>query len=106
MARRRRLTGKGLLVASAGAVFVSCGGTTSGNLVAPPMHELCLETDPDSAIVTANAMDVAADGCTVLDEGDVSLTATADGFEPYEEVIRLLSPTTHTIEMIAADSGG
>lgn len=110
--RRRPLRGAPLLVASAGAAMaVGCDGittgTTSGNLVAPPPVELCVEVSPEEATVTLDgvAFDTEA-GCQETWEGTHELAAEAEGYEPYSETIEIYEDTTKEITLTEAGGGG
>jgi hypothetical protein len=98
--RRRALSGRPLLVGCAGAiVLVSCGGATSGNLVAPPQVELCVTVEPPTAAVMVDEREVPESGCLSIYEGTHELTAEAEGYEPYAESIEVSDDTTHDIVM-------
>jgi hypothetical protein len=102
--RRRNLTGTPLLVATAGAAIslVGCDGivsTSSGNLVAPPMVELCVNLDPVEAVALVDGQDFEADGCLDVYEGSHFLQAEAEGYLPYAETIEVNGDTTHDIVM-------
>jgi hypothetical protein len=91
MAKRRRIQGKPLLVASVGvAVALGCGGggalrdTTMvvGNLIAPPPMdgEVCVDRVPADATVTIDG-EPATERCTVVNGyGPVSVEVSAPGF--------------------------
>jgi hypothetical protein len=99
MAKRRRSFGKPILTVSAAAVLASCGGAVSGNLVAPPMVELCVIATPTTATVSINGVEAEClhvEPCTT-----VTVTAAAEGFQDYEDqVIDTCSPQTVSIEMV------
>lgn len=109
--KRRTLRGAPLLVASAGAAMaVGCDGittgTTSGNLVAPPPVELCVEVSPEEATVTLDgqAFDTEA-GCQEVWEGSHTLAADAEGYAPYTETFDLWEDTTKSIAL-EEEAGG
>ncbi|MCO4748325.1 MAG: hypothetical protein KC912_26255 [Proteobacteria bacterium] len=85
MARRRKITGKPLLVASAAAVLaVGCGtgkgGIVTGNLMPPPTVELCVSVTPESATITLNGEPFTA-GCVESYEGSpATLVVSAPGY--------------------------
>jgi len=100
--RRRKLTGVPLLVAGVGAVgVVGCGTVaTSGNLVAPPMYEVCVTVVPPDATVTIDAEPVDADGCLDVYEGSHQLDASAEGYVPYSETINVTENTTYDVVLV------
>ena len=118
--RRRRLQGRPLLIAGTGmsAVIIGCSGGpdpepevyVSGNLVAPPMLELCVEVSPEEAseeaTVTTNSQPLPSTEprCASVYEGTVTLEASAPGFEDYSEELVLTGDTTHTIEMVPEET--
>lgn len=88
MARRRPITGKPLLVASAAAAVlaVGCGtgkgGMVTGNLMPPPAVELCVSVTPESATVTLNG-EPFTDACVERDEGSpATIVVSAPGYIP------------------------
>jgi hypothetical protein len=87
MATRRRRSGKPLLVASAGLVVsIGCGNHhPPGNLMAPPQVQVCVDADPPEAQVMIDGVAVGSDGCRPEYAGQVEITATAPGYEPYRE---------------------
>lgn len=113
--RRRPLRGRPLLVAGAGATVLvaGCAGSTksdpyaytSGNLVAPPTVQLCVEVTPPEAdaTVTASGQELpdADPSCVEVYEGDIQVSATAEGYEPYEEVVQVYGDTDHTVSLTA-----
>ena len=118
--RRRRLQGRPLLIAGTGmsAVIIGCSSGTdperelyvSGNLVAPPMLELCVEVSPEEAsadaTVTANSQALPSTDprCTSIYEGPVTLEASAPGFADYTEALELTDDTNHTIVMVPEET--
>ena len=112
MARRRPLTARSLLVAS-GAMVLACGGAktaigggegpiVTGNLMPPPMVALCVEATPSTAKVLVNAREPDDRGCVDTYNGTATVTATAEGYVPYEEKVDLPmsdSPKMHAIVM-------
>jgi hypothetical protein len=113
---RRPILGRPLLIAGTGAsVLIACSGIkatgdtevyTSGNLVAPPMVQLCIEVSPPEADATVTAsgqtMPEAEPSCVQVYEGSIQLTASAEGYAPYEETLEVYVDTNHTITL---DSG-
>lgn len=113
---RRRLQGKPLLVAgtSMSALIIGCSEVTnpepevyvSGNLVAPPMLELCIEVSPEEAAaeatVTADSQPLSSTvpPCISVYEGTVIIGAIAEGFQEYRDEFELTADTTHTITMV------
>lgn len=112
--KRRALRGAPLLVASAGAVLaVGCDGgsigTTSGNLVAPPEVELCVNATPEEAAVQIDGQDLNVEtGCNSVWEGSHEITATAEGYDPYSETVEVYGDTTKEIVLTEAsgETGG
>lgn len=102
MVHRRSLKGRALLVASAVVVTGCSGGGAVGNLVAPPMVELCVTVEPAEAEVAVDGAPLDADGCNTVYEGEHTVTATADGYAPYEEQVEVTGDTDHDITMTAA----
>jgi len=114
--RRRRLSGRPLLLAGAGASMMIAGcadksGETeyyvSGNLMPPPQVELCVTVAPPEAeaTVTANGQELpdADPSCATVYEGSISVTATAEGYAPHEEVLEVYADTTHKITLSAEE---
>lgn len=57
-----------------------------GNLMAPPMVEVCVVADPPEAKITVNGNELTNGSCTKTYEGNaVEITASAEGYEPYQE---------------------
>ncbi|MCO4748378.1 MAG: hypothetical protein KC912_26525, partial [Proteobacteria bacterium] len=97
MAKRRRIQGKPLLVASVGvAVALGCGGggktfdsVVVGNLIAPPPMdgEVCVDPTPADASVTIDG-EAVTDRCTVVQGyGPVLVEVTAPGFIAQEREV-------------------
>ena len=108
MARRRPLRGQSLLVAST-ALTLGCptvepfeGGAVSGNLVAPPMYELCITAEPSTAAVTIDQNALEADGCSQVYEGEHVVAATAEGYTPHEETVTVTGNTQLTVVLVAS----
>jgi hypothetical protein len=108
--KRRRTIGVSLLIAGTGiSMTIACGdkdsgliGSTSGNLMAPPLAELCIEVEPETASVTVNENAIADGACTeVYQDNPIYLKATAEGFQDYEEELTISEDTTYSIEMEA-----
>ena len=110
---RRKTKGTPLLIATAGMglTISACVGktVTSGNLMPPPMMELCIEVEPETAEVTIDDMLVADGECTQIYTETAIVEATAEGYQDYSaEVPVVEGTTTHNIEMVpetTADSG-
>ena len=102
--KRRRTKGKPLLIATAGVGLTvsACNGIkpeVSGNLMPPPMAELCIDVTPDDAVVTVEGAVVADEQCTSVYGGYAEIEATADGYEDYSEVLTVDEDMTHTFEL-------
>jgi hypothetical protein len=104
---RRRVSGRPLLVASAGAALtlVACGekeetgSFTSGNLVAPPEVELCVTVEPAEAVVTVDGAPLAKGGCQSVYEGTHALHAEATGYRPFDQSVDVTKDMTFPIAM-------
>jgi len=106
--RRRALTGAPLLIAGAGAaVAVSACETTTGNLIAPPQVELCLEVEPEGLEFPVNVSGtrVNAPGCEDVYVGEHLIQVDVEGYEFYEALLVLDAPTEHTIALTPDDAG-
>lgn len=109
MARRRLAVGRTLLAASSGMVMVysGCSAAVSGNLVAPPLVELCITAEPETAEVKLDVATLDEAGCApVYQASVVSIVATAEGYEDYEESLSVEADMTHAIALTPVDSGG
>lgn len=106
--RRRKKIGQSLLIAGAGvslnmACFEKVGN--SGNLMPPPMVELCIEVEPETAAVTVNTISVPDGDCLEVYEGDTAIIeATAEGYQDHSEELSVTQDTTHSIEMIPEEN--
>lgn len=97
MAARRRLIGRPLMLASAGMALGCTGfgnninddmGYVTGNLVAPPMVQLCVKATPDTATVEIDGQTLGETGCQDAWEGSSALIrVSAEGFETHEQTI-------------------
>ena len=121
--RQRKKIGNSLLVAGAGVTvsMVSSCIATSGNFMSPPVVQLCIDVEPETATVVlsdaymyedtaengGSYSETVADGaCTYLnDYSTVTINATAEGYEDYTEEIMVDGSMTHTIEMVAESAG-
>ena len=108
--KRRKKIGATLLVAGAGVTVSMTGACigVSGNLMSPPMVPFCIEVEPEDAEVYVEATVVANGECVEYYQGDhVTVTATADGYQDYEEEV-VVSDDPHVIEMVpeAQDTAG
>ena len=112
MATRRPLTATPLLVASSALVLgcqdivdkITDKGAVTGNLVAPPMYELCVDTEPADALVQIDGVDLEEDGCSSVYEGSHEVTADAAGYAAHTETVEVLEDTTIAITL-TADTG-
>ena len=92
--KRRRMRSRPLLAATGSATLLAgcVTGATSGNLVAPPMIELCVEVEPPEAeaAVTIDGWALEDDGCNEV-EGWTTHTveATAEGYQDYAEDVEV-----------------
>jgi hypothetical protein len=80
-------------------VLVSCGPMTSGNLVAPPMVELCVTVEPSTATVSVDGSPLDETLCRGVYEGSHDLTAEAKGYVPYSAVVEVYADTVEDIVM-------
>ncbi|TNF27349.1 MAG: hypothetical protein EP329_19605 [Deltaproteobacteria bacterium] len=114
--RRRRIGNKTLLAASVGAATLSFAGAGckkeppmhTGNLMAPPMVEICVTTDPPGGEVSIAESTVDARGCaTIMQEGLVVVRASLAGYETKETQVPTDKPHTFTMRLKPlADGGG
>jgi|GEM_PF-3124980 len=104
--KRRRTGKKTLLAASVGAATLTFGGAGckkeppmhTGNLMAPPMVELCVTTDPPGGTVTIAESPVDARGCaSVMQEGEVRVTAELPGYRTKD--IQVPADQSRTFQM-------
>ena len=76
------------------------GDPVSGNLMAPPLIDFCIDVEPETAEVTVNNEVVADGGCIDAYEGQVaSVEASAEGYQDYSEQVPITGAMTHAIEM-------
>ena len=110
--KRRRLRGKSVLVASGSAMILGCsGGGDVGNTAPPPPATLCVDSEPPTAEVLVDGFELGEDGCTTIYSQGFGgpepawVTATADGYEPYEESVNVTSggTTNHSVVMTEED---
>ena len=97
----RPLNGKSLLLASAGAALIgSCAEPTVGNYF-PPGPELCVDSVPADAQVLVDRYELRDDGCTEVYDDSAIVTATAEGYLPFEETVDVgfSGTTTFTVVM-------
>jgi hypothetical protein len=89
------------LLAGSTTMVVGCfdGSTPVGNLVPPPMVELCVTPDPPSAVVEIDGVALEADGCNQVMIGGHSITATAPGYLPFQKTLSVGSDTQHSITL-------
>lgn len=105
MAKRRRMNGKPLLLASGVVMAVGCGPSKSmvtGNLMAPPTveGEVCVDTLPEHVETTITIGDGAAtERCTMVYGEMVNVVVTADGMVPVSETHQVLPKLELTITM-------
>ena len=96
--KRRKLSGKPLLLATAATAITISGcaagensGPIASNPMAPPEYfEFCIEVDPKTAQVTLDGEPMVDGECkdSVI-EGDHEIAATAEGYRDYSEQINL-----------------
>lgn len=108
MPERRPLRGKPLMIATAGVILaVGCTGSANngapdpipvGNLMPPPMVQVCVKTVPEGATVTLNGA-VADGGCAEVYMGPTAVTVSADGYTTYTGTVDPTGePPTITLE--------
>lgn len=108
MAKRRRIQGKPLLLASTTvAIAVGCAGGSNppirtGNLMPPPMMkgEVCITVTPEDAAVTLDGMAVDEPCEAIESHGMVTVEATAPGHEPYSQSVELTEKVELTIALV------
>lgn len=72
----------------------------TGNLMAPPMINFCVEVEPELAAVKVDQMTVAAGKCTAVFRGSkVIVNSSAEGYQNYKKEVFVEKDTTHTIKM-------
>lgn len=102
--KRRKRIGNTLLIAGAGAsIAMGCNRRSiiSGNLMPPPMSELCIEVKPQEAAVRINSFPLTNENCiSSYDGGNALIEATAEGYQDYTKEIIVMGPTNHVIEMV------
>lgn len=108
--RRRKRIGKSLLIAGTGITMgVGCfldnpfkkEEMISGNLMPPPMVNVCIEVEPNTARVLVDGAETADGTCTEVYEGDrVKIEATAEGYQKYEKEINADKSDGYNIQMI------
>ena len=110
MARQRRLTGKPLLLATAGvALAVGCGGVgkkggeVMGNLMPPPKTRghLCVEVTPPDALVEIDGH-LESKRCSFVEayDGQFILRVTAKGYADWQEGVELKPEQTLKIDLV------
>ena len=83
-----------------GSEVVNDDTSYSGNLMPPPMVELCIDVTPDEANVTVNETTVSDGECTDIYEGNpADIEASAEGYENFSETITVTEDMTYAIEM-------
>jgi hypothetical protein len=103
---RRPLRGSPLLISAAGAVVtIACSGGAGrhppGNLMAPPMIQVCVAATPPEAAVTVNGYAVDEQGCAgAYEQQMVTIDATLEGYEPYHEEYSPESELPHEIVLV------
>jgi hypothetical protein len=110
MARRRKLTTRSLLVAS-GSMVLACSGVTTksdtgmvtGNLMPPPMIELCVVPTPAEAQIQIQGVDVDDKGCRNVYNGEIAISVTAEGHKPFSETVLVNVDTTHPVALEKAE---
>jgi len=83
---------------SEGESIVLDSGVT-GNLMPPPMVEVCVDVTPDEATVWIDEEQTVDNGCVSTIEGSVDIRATAEGYVDHQETIEVYEDTIHSIEM-------
>ena len=106
--RQRRVTSTPLLLATSGLTITLMGCSViepevTGNLMPPPMVELCIEVEPKMAQVTVRGVPVSSGKCVEMFSTLVQVEATAEGYEPYKENLDVLAADkkmNHAIRLI------
>lgn len=110
MPRRRTLTARPLLVAAGSLLAVSCSGPKpdmrpTGNLMAPPMvtGELCVDTVPESAVVTVNGatVDPRCAPVTAYEGSSVTVSISAPGYVAQEQRLTIAEKMQLKVELMA-----
>lgn len=111
MAKRRKLQGRPLLVASAGAALaVGCGGgqvpIRTGNLMPPPEPDhgvICVTVTPEEAVETVTVHGQVSSGpehCVpVVAEGSVVVEVSAPGYTTYTTMVDLAEEVQLSVEL-------
>ena len=107
---RRKKIGAALLTATTSSMFMTACDvlkpSVSGNLMPAPNFELCIEVEPEEAEVLVDTYPVPDGSCTSVYMEMVQITATADGYEDYEQTITVSEDITHTITMTPESEEG
>jgi len=99
------MTGTPLLFAGsvvAGLSLGCAGGEeefVTGNLVAPPTVQLCVDATPPEATVKVDGGALGEDGCVMVMEGDVAITAEAEGYDAHEETLQVTAEMKHSVAL-------
>lgn len=73
----------------------------SGNLMPPPMVNVCIEVEPHTASVLVDGVKTTDGTCTQVDlSAVVVIEATADGYQKYEKQIQADQSDEYLIQMI------
>ena len=106
MARRRKLTGRPLLIASAGAALVvGCGRLTPvapvGNLVVPPPRpeQVCIVTVPPDASVTIDGVATTTQCTATQSRSTVTVAVSAPGYDPQTVEVSMMADTAASTEV-------
>lgn len=83
-------------------IALSCGCTTTDkDLVPPAQVEFCITSVvPSNASVSVDGKPLEVDGCNLVTQGPIQVTATAPGYAPLNEtVVAINDPTSYIIQM-------
>jgi len=107
---RRKKIGTALLTATASSMLMTACDvlkpSVSGNLMPAPNFELCIEVEPETANVIVDYSEVLDGECTNVYAPSAQVTATAEGYQDYEETIAVSEDSTHTITMTPESEEG
>ena len=86
------------------SVVVPDSGVT-GNLMAPPVVDFCIDVTPDEAEVTIEEQAVTDGQCVDVYEGNsVEVRAQAEGYDDFEEIVRVNESMVYPIELIPVEN--
>ena len=107
---RRKKIGTALLTATTSSLLITACDvikpSVSGNLMPAPTFELCIEVEPETANVIVDSSEVLDGECRNVYAPSAQVTATAEGYQDYEQIIDISEDTTHTITMIPESEEG